>query len=347
MAKKLIPFSDESNDYYAAKYVAEASLFYEQKMLLLVDGDREKLRTSVPGVPLLNHLAYKLEPLYSKDGHRMYEFLIEYHTKKPSEGIYYGCRGVTLPGYDHNEEIEQLRKEWEQVKGEVCTILNNTFPSKDFSHRFRITDNANDQTYWLFWISLYEDEDIHGVGLRATEIIRSVFARFLNGDSVESYPMPSKRLQDDVAFTNESYQQLLDKIEYSGYASPTENHAHAESARAWFGEFLERACSQRFLIRSNLYEKAWQFLLPNADFSRMMVALFTCMDNYNITRKEGSFRVSKVPWESICKVFLSHDGMPLPINIKQQYKRDGVNKNQKSLDEWIEKIEEMMDLQKK
>lgn len=199
----------------------------------------------------------------------------------------------------------------------------------------------------MFWISLYEDEDIHGVGLRATEIIRSVFARFLNGESVESYPMPSKRLQDDVAFTNESYQQLLDKIEYSGYASPTENHAHAESARAWFGEFLKRACSQRFLIRSNLYEKAWQFLLPNADFSRMMVALFTCMDNYNITRKEGSSRVSKVPWESICKVFLSHDGMPFPINIKQQYKRDGVNKNQESLDEWIEKIEEIMDLQKK
>ena len=87
MSKKLTPYSTRSNDYYAAKYVAEASLFYEEKMLQLVDGDREKLRTSVPGVPLPDHLAYKLEPLYSRDGHRMYECLIEYHAKEPSEGI--------------------------------------------------------------------------------------------------------------------------------------------------------------------------------------------------------------------------------------------------------------------
>ena len=147
MSKPLTPYSTRSNDYYAAKYVAEASLFYEEKMLQLVDGDREKLRTSGPGVPLPHHLAYKLEPLYSKDGHRMYEFLVEYHTKKPSEGIYYGCRGVTLTGYEHKEEIERFRAEWELIKSEVCTILNNTFPAKDYSHRFRMTDNANDQTF--------------------------------------------------------------------------------------------------------------------------------------------------------------------------------------------------------
>ena len=192
-SKKLIPYSTKSNDYYAAKYVAEASLFYEEKMLQLVDGDREKLRTSVPVVPLPHHLAYKLEPLYSKDGHRMYEFLIEYHTKKPGEGIYYGCRGVTLTGYEHKEEIEQFRAEWEQIKGEVCTILNNTFPAKDYSHRFRMTDNANDQTYWPFWISLYEDEDIREVALRAIRIIRSVYERLINGEIFEEKPIPRKK----------------------------------------------------------------------------------------------------------------------------------------------------------
>lgn len=344
MSKKLTPYSTRSNDYYAAKYVAEASLFYEEKMLQLVDGDREKLRTSVPGVPLPHHLAYKLEPLYSRDGHRMYEFLIEYHTKKPSEGIYYGCRGVTLTGYEHKEEIEQFRADWEQIKGEVCTILNNTFPAKDYSHRFRMTDNANDQTYWLFWISLYEDEDINGVGLLATQIIRNVFARYLSGEIVDNCPMPSKKLQNDVAFTNKNYQELLDKIVYSGYVSAIENQKHAEIAHAWFGDFLEKACMDRFLIRSNKYEKAWQFLLSNADFSRMIVAVFMCMDKYNLTHKEDYAYKSQVPWEYICRVFLSKDGMPFHIIIKQQYKRIGVSKNEELLNEWVKKIEDLMEL---
>lgn len=344
MSKKLIPFSTKSNDYYAAKYVAEASVFYEEKMLELVDGDRERLRTSVPGVPLPHHLAYKLEPLYSEDGHRMYEFLIEYHTKKPSEGIYYGCRGVTLAGYDHKEEIEQFCADWEQIKGEVCTILNNTFPSKDYSHRFRVTDNANDQTYWLFWISLNEDEDINGVGLLATQIIRNVFARYLAGENIDARPMPSKKMQNDVAFTNKNYQELLDKIVYYGYHSEMENRKHAEIARAWFGDFLERACMNRFLIRNNKYENAWQFLQSNIEFSRMIKALFKCMDIHNITRKEGDGYETKIPWEYICRVFLSKDGMPYHVNIKQQYKREDVHNNEEENNNWVKKIEELMDL---
>lgn len=121
--RNLVPFSDESNDYYCCKYIAEASKFYEEKMLKL--GSRESLKTSIPHVELPEHMAYKLEPIKSADSHRLYEFLIEYHTKKPSEGIYYGCRGITLDGYNHNEEIEQFRKDWDIVKPELCTILNN------------------------------------------------------------------------------------------------------------------------------------------------------------------------------------------------------------------------------
>ena len=86
MKKKLTPYSDDANDFYIAKYTAEASQFYEQKMLQLVDGDREKLRTEVPNVPLPDHMAYKLEPLFSADGHRQYEFLIEYGKHQPEPG---------------------------------------------------------------------------------------------------------------------------------------------------------------------------------------------------------------------------------------------------------------------
>lgn len=146
--RTLKPYSEESNDYFCNKFIAEASKSYKKKMLEL--GSPEELRASVPCVDLKEHLCYCLEPLYSKDGHREYQFLIEYHTRRPSEGIYYGCRGITLKNFDHQEEICQFRKDWEIVEAEVCTILNNTFPKKDFSRRFKITDNANDQTYWLF-----------------------------------------------------------------------------------------------------------------------------------------------------------------------------------------------------
>ena len=41
-----------------------------------------------------HHMMYKLGTLYSKDGCRGYEFLIEYDVYEPVVGIYYGCKGT-------------------------------------------------------------------------------------------------------------------------------------------------------------------------------------------------------------------------------------------------------------
>ena len=343
MPKKLTPYSTRSNDYYAAKYVAEASLFYEEKMLQLVDGDREKLRTSVPGVPLPHHLAYKLEPLYSKNGHRMYEFLIEYHTKKPSEGIYYGCRGVTLTGYEHKEEIEQFRAEWELIKSEVCTILNNTFPAKDYSHRFRMTDNANDQTYWVFWISLNEDEDIREVALRAIRIIRSVYERLINGEIFEEKPILRKKSTDRVQFTINDYKELLKQIKYVGGGTAAEKRQRTQEARKMFKLFIEEVCHQRLMTRNNSYECAWQFLITNVDAARMMLAWFQYMDEQLLFHPASTTYKLKVPWAQIARVFLNCDGLAFNSAYLRQYaNRSDDDLNGEKLGAWKEKIAEIM-----
>ena len=86
---------------------------------------------------------YRLEPILSPDGHRTYEFLIECNTKVSAEGIYYGVRRLTNDGYDPETELHRFQQDWEAVKAEVCTVLNNIFTNKDFSHRFKMTDNYN------------------------------------------------------------------------------------------------------------------------------------------------------------------------------------------------------------
>jgi len=301
----LIPFSDESNDYFCNKFIAEASAFYEKKMLEL--GTREELHAAVPCVDLPNHLCYNYGSLFSADGHREYQFLIEYHTRKPSEGIYYGCRGITLEGHDHIEEIKQFRLDLENVKAELCTVLNNTFPNKDFSHRFKITDNANDQTYWLFWISLGEGEDIKNVGVRAIKIIKDVFGRYLKGEEFVPKTMPSKKIDDEIAFTERCYQELIRKIKFT----KSGNDPKTKISRRLFELFIESAENERFIVRNDCYEKAWQTQLSNIDFARMFDSLFEYLNKNEVEgfdKKKNDKKLS-ISWASIDKVFLNKDGL--------------------------------------
>lgn len=334
MKKKLTPYSDDANDFYIAKYTAEASQFYEKKMLQLVDGDREKLRTGVPNVPLPDHMAYKLEPLFSADGHRQYEFLIEYHTKKPSEGIYYGCRGITLKGYNHNEEIEQFRKDWETVKSELCTILNNSFPGKNFNFRFRMTDNANDETYWLFWISLVEDEDIKEVGRCATEIIRKVFESYLAGAPIGQHKISQKMPKVETAFTIEARDYLLDRV------GALAKNGHKKECQQLFTKFVEGATLQKLLIDNKNYEYAYSYQgETNAGFARLINAFFEVLHDRKLTKDE---RLS-VPWKGIIKVFLDKDGHTFGEEIKTQVEKKMHDKKLKEINDYKRLVESFLE----
>lgn len=55
----------------------------------LPDGD-EILRKGIP-----RYIYHVVDEVESVDGHRLYQFLIEYDIYNPTQGIYFGCKSIT------------------------------------------------------------------------------------------------------------------------------------------------------------------------------------------------------------------------------------------------------------
>lgn len=336
------------------QYTAEASKFYRKKMMGLIERDKHELRGYIPdgkdGIrsELPATLMYRIDTLKSADGHRLYEFLIEYDTDTPAEGIYYGCRGITVDGYDHVQEIEQFRQEREIVLPEMCRILNNTFPLKDFSHRFKLPDNADDDTYWLFWITLNEEEDIKKVGVTATTIIRNVFRRYLNGETLPGGKLPEKSFEKSpIYFTNETYRALIDRIQYER-GKKIIDYQKTAKARELFERFIVGAEHMRLIARDPNYECAWRMQREDrVDFGRMMYAFFEYLYNndliYKAYKENDYHETFQVPWTALIKVFLDIDGNVYTQAIKGQTARDTTSKRlEKEKAEWKKIIEECL-----
>lgn len=207
---------EEQNNYYWKQYTKEASRFNEGKMLQLVNCPLE-LKTILHGHPYDNYYVYKLPDITLADCNFHYEFLLEYNLANPNVGIYFGCRCITDWGSDHKKAIRCSQKHYEKFKPEIIRTLNATFPNKDFTHRLKITDNANDFTYWPFWITLYEDEDIKQVGLRSLEIIRKIYDFYLTheytGSKKRRYNKRTKVCRPITRFTNDAFAFLLEKLD--------------------------------------------------------------------------------------------------------------------------------------
>lgn len=263
-------------------------------------------------------LMHRIGTLHSKDGHRLYEFLIEYDVELPSVGIYYGCRGVTVDGFDHAQEIEHFRHDYDMVKTEICRVLNNTFLDKDFSHRLKLTDNANDGTYWLFWITLNEEEDICDVGVNATTMIRNVFKRYLDGEEFSNVAVSEKQNKKErMCFTNATYNALLDKMKYYDIIDGEKrvNEEKSKKVVTIFKRFLKKVQQDRVMIKDPSYECAYRVLhaidkeeCSAADFARMMYAFFDYLSKKEVFNKDESKLYVDVPWAALCKVFLDNDG---------------------------------------
>lgn len=245
------------------------------------------------GIRAKNHIEYKLgEPLISRDGMRAYEFLIEFDVNDPSIGIYYGVKGLILGG-NSREQVEKLVKEFygfpiseynhsgelslgkDSLQDILARYLNATFPGKDFSQRFRFTDNNYNNTFWPFWIAADPEEDIICETARAVSIIKRVYKERINDGLLElshpeckisndlrkrlqplgEVPTESKELQSGVMppdnkireeyirsirFTREAYEAILKKL------------------KAW-GEVFEQLISmlkdEKIIVESVLLEK--------------------------------------------------------------------------------------------
>lgn len=317
------------NNEYWKSMTAEASEVYKCKMKRLSDvkGEEEtrllkdfRRDDSYNGNPAPHHIIYKLGNLFlSKDGCRAYEFLIEYDIYEPNVGIYYGCKGLTLKG-NHNKQIENFNKEWEKIRDKVAEVLTNTFPGKNFTYRFKCTDNANNNTYWPFWITLNEDEDIVGVAVRALRIIKEVYKKHFdleedpeistpeceNAEKKEpkEYNRQLACFETVTAFSESVYQLLLKKL-------------RNDSNEKIFKKFIISLTNEKGIHKNDIYEKAYAVDFSGVDFAYLIVALF---NHFN----ENSRAEVKVPWEAFTNVFLNMDDKYFGKDtLKNSYKKNG------------------------
>ena len=268
---------------------------------------------SFNGVKASHHIMYKCKVndkgetlLLTPDGHIGYEFLVEFDLVDTGYGIYYGCRGHIKEG-DQKEGIERIETYWEMIKGEVCAVLNNTFVEKDFLNRFQKTNNANNKTFWPFWIALGADEDIIKVAARATKLIRNVYKKYIkciDGDERQHRSMDDvkeKTILLRTNYTEEAYEDILAKIrEKNG----------AEKSKL-FHTFIMKMEKEGIIKEDDRYERCWRFeKLRNVEVHCLI--RIACEEMGLVVVKNrmnnGDRDIKSYPWEYFTPVFLSiHD----------------------------------------
>lgn len=256
------------------------------------------------GISSGHHRAYKLKVgdneetfLESSDGTRRYEFLIEFDFDDASYGIYYGCRGLIMDG-DQKGQIQLFDQEWLSLRNEICLVLNNTFTDIDFSGRFQLTNNANNKTYWPFWIALYAGEDIIDVAARATRLIANVYKHFQHSSNPSSQITEAKKLKTTIPrFTREKYRAItIDILNISGGKG---EETREEIASAFENFFC--ACEKLNILEpDDRYEKAWRV---KKGIKNVMIAVLIkkYCEKYHI-KKNGT------PWAYFEDLILSDKG---------------------------------------
>lgn len=277
------------------------------------------LDCTLRGKPQKNFLMYKIEPLPHPSGNAYYEFLVEYDRMEPNVGIYLGCKCVTSEAADHLDMMAICAKEWDELRFHICTVLNNSFPEKEFRHRFRITNNGENKTFWPSWIGLYDDEDME-FALTVLRIIRKAYEQYFNGTLKECRhlkPIPYRHI--DASFTESAFTRLTEAIGRSY------RRDKALAATNLFSKFILNASGRGIFIADPSYDLAWRYMghptlgLNGSDieFSTLM-RILTLEIGYRLNIKDLQKPV-KTPWELIRKVFLDSEGIAFKDGMRTQW----------------------------
>lgn len=304
---------------YREKYVRRMYKLRSLRKLFVED-------CSYNGIHSDRHLMFKLicdeegrTELRSKDGNRAYEFLVEFDLEDFAYGIYYGCRGL-IKGGDQEEQIARLQAEWDEVlRGEVCTVLNNTFVDKDFSGRFQKTDNANDRTYWPFWIALFEDEDVIEVAARAVQLMFRVYKRYLvDGIVPENKEAAPKVIEVRTRYTQAAFDATMATIDEEGKS----HRFNAVEAKAILQRFLRNAAragryDREGLVVDTRYEKCWRFhRIGKVEAAFLLAELSKRM---GVLKHQDKDQI-KIPWAYFSDYLLSENDTPLE-SIRRLYQQ--------------------------
>ena len=305
-----------------AEFIHEFTQFYLDKMKQLVAAEgfvREDIKDD------FYHIIYRYrpkdsnKPFHSIDG-RDYDFVIEYHRGKPSEGIYYGIKGEVTSG-DLKEQCEKFREEWPNIfmkehknrsslsdlQKATTDILNDTFLWKDFLKCFKPTDNFNKKRYWLFWITLNDDEDVISVAALAVKLISKSFEEYLwkktdfvdrEKEERKGRGRPKKWDKKDnylriPYFSNEAYNKLCEA--YYGERKKIE-------------EWIEKLETNEIIRKENLYEKCYRLNIDSKVFIHDYVK-----NSSNNKKIESPFIIEnqkkkKYYYDLLDRLFLQKDG---------------------------------------
>ena len=325
-----------------AEFIHEFTQFYLDKMKQLVAAEgfvREDIKGDFYHIISRYRPTDSNKPFHSIAG-RAYDFVIESHRGKPSEGIYYGIKGEVASG-DLEEQCGKFRKEWPNIfmmdksklqkiydksRGkdifwgynfqlELTEILNNTFPWKDYLKCYKPTDNIWKNRYWLFWVTLNDDEDIVKVAARAVKLMAKTYDRCMNVNH-DKYKKPDAKKNDSKApmlqmtsFTIEAFEELEKKI-LNGTEGKTIN------------DFIMKLQACELVEDEERYECCY-ILTGNQDiasFAQKVESIIT--EDFDITR---------VPWGTIDRVFLPHTLNPS----KDEFKSDYANKKKREKEKKI------------
>lgn len=288
-----------------------ASEYHKTRMLSLAGAC--DLIGDVRGEKDEKYMMYLVDSIDYPDGGRRYEFLIEYDIYNPSQGIYFGCKSLTLPPHRHSGQIRKAEDDWRKAMPYVLQRLNNTFIDKDFTYRFRETDNDHNGTFWPFWISLYEDEDPREVGVRALEIISGVYRELVEGTLPPASVIPSsvKKLEVRTAFTVSAYEVLEERVRKS---IRTRSGMNELTDKGWelFESFISKAEGEGIIHRVKWYERAWNIDSVYGDVD------FKCMVQFLLDTIGHRLGIDKIgiPWEAMLKVFMRSDGTVYKVQVK-------------------------------
>lgn len=285
---------DDKKWRLGAEYIHEFSQFYINKMKLLAEA-KDFYRCDIDDD--FSHIIYRYRPegkdkpfYVNEDGSVMYDFLIEYHRGKPSEGIYYGCKAEILRG-DMESHADELRNLWPNIfmknentcnalQRELTSILNNTFRWKNFFNCYRPTDNICEQRYWLFWITLNDDEDINEVAAVATKLMAWTFMRYFNehktllpaskecknkqgnpGKSVDKKYASRKRQW--TAYTDVAYRRFVEKLGEDKDSRTASLFFYNEEGA---NKLMQRLEDEGLITANPKYEKGWIINVPYTRF---------------------------------------------------------------------------------
>lgn len=235
-----------------------------------------------------NHLMCKLGALRDEYNKLIYEFLIEYDIFETDVEIYFGVKAISDSWVTTPQFQEHVLQQWEKVK-QAGTYKRNL-------HRFKMTNNGNNGTFWPFWWRMGMDckEELSD----AIMIIRKFYDDYKKTLQLKDIvPQKFDIIREEVENSlrvSKDYSELLTCIKDN---FSTDAIAHFES--------LIDHCIEEGIIKRKISEEiVYICLKPSTKLVCLLRVFFYSMTWTQCKNKQAGF----TPIAFLAKVFLDKKG---------------------------------------